>query len=152
MISKKSSSRLHFESRAKMLKCKRSQQEIIVTVLLVLIALAAVAAVATFVINSVKKSTAGGDDKLNCAKIELSISDLNSSMTSAVVRRLGVGDVALKNVTLSVNGVMKGGNKMDPGESIVVSTGALTKGDKVEAAAILEDGSACAVAASTTVA
>ena len=169
MISKKSSSRLHFESRAKMLKCKRSQQEIIVTVLLVLIALAAVAAVATFFINNIKKSTAGADDKLNCAKVELDISaysNTSSATNSAIsvsVFRTGTGDVALKNVTVAVNGNIKIGNNGDltSGSSAVltitnntlgVTSIGFKKGDLIETAAVLSDGYACAVAASETVA
>ena len=131
---------------------KKAQQEIIVTVLLVLIALAAVAAVATFVINNVKKSTAGADDKMNCAKVELDIDALNASATSIMVRRFGSADVSLKNITVSVAGVMKGGDTMLPGESKSVIVAGLVKGQEVKASAVLADGYACAAAASTIVA
>ena len=131
---------------------KKAQQEIIVTVLLVLIALAAVAAVATFVINNVKKSTAGADDKLACSKVELNIISYNITAKNISIQRLGAGDVSVKNITVSVNGVSKVAGSMNPGESITVNVANLVKGDKIEASAILTNNYACAVAASETVA
>jgi len=136
---------------------KKAQQEIIVTVLLVLIALAAVAAVATFVINNVKKSTAGADDKLACSKVELSIADLKASATAVAinVQRLGTADVTLTTVNVMVNGVKitgTGTGAILPGETKSAGNSILVKDQKVEAAAILANGYACAPMASTTVA
>ena len=138
---------------------KKAQQEIIVTVLLVLIALAAVAAVATFVINNVKKSTAGADDKLNCAKVELEIAGYSNTSVAvnASVLRLGAGDVALKNVTISINSNVKiwSNGDLAPGSTALLglsTTMGLKKGDQLEAAAVLSNGYACMPAASTIVA
>lgn len=132
---------------------KKTQQEIIVTVLLVLIALAAVAAVATFVINNVKKSTAGADDKLACIKVELNIAAVAVG-SNVTVQRLGSAEVEGVTVKLMVGGVAAGdATAIGSGETkTLVPTIALAKGSVVEASAVLSSGYVCPAGASATVA
>ena len=68
---------------------KRTQQEIIVTVLLVLIALAAVALIATFVINQIKDRTSKANAQLICSGVQFEV-------TKAVAAVAGSAEIIVK--------------------------------------------------------
>lgn len=140
------------------MKTKRSQSEIITTVLLVLVALAAVAVIAAFIINQVRTNTASAESKANCMKVDFAITKaiVNSSVdTTVTVQRLDEGTVGVNNLSITVNGASKNltATAAVPASLSTkdIKVGALAAGDKVELGVILTDGTACATKATRTV-
>ena len=132
---------------------KKAQQEIIVTVLLVLIALAAVAAVATFALKNIKTSTASGEDKQACLRLELAITAAPAG-GNVTIARSGLGTDILNNVTVAINGVITNATQADltAGTSKTLNIpGSLVKKSKVDITPVLADGYVCPIAATTTV-
>ena len=85
------------------MKSKKSQQEIIVTVLLVLIALAAVALIATFVINQVRQGSQTAGNKADCLKVSLSI---DKAANNQLIVSRGNDDRNITEIKLFKNGVL----------------------------------------------
>jgi len=138
------------------MKTKRSQSEIITTVLLVLVALAAVAVIAVFIINQVRTNTASAESKANCMKVDFAITRAiaNSSTDAMVtVQRLDEGTIAVSNLSITVDGVSKNVTALVPTSLSTkdIKVGALTAGQKVELGVILADGTACATKATKTI-
>jgi hypothetical protein len=130
------------------IRAKKAQQDIIVTVLLVLVALAAVAIVAAFIVRNVKQSTVTAQDKADCSKVELEITQLNT--THVTLRRLGDNSIPLKNVTVTVNGAINNATNADMTAGVTKTLNLNpvgTTGQKVAAYAVLADGYACSVGA-----
>ena len=144
-----------------MMKTKKGQTEIIVTVLLVLIALAAVTAIAYFITGQVKNGTALADNKANCLKLDFQVTKAISGTSNVIVQRNDDGTVILQELKVLVDGVTANGNATVPTslETTVIpvtnSTDGtsmnLTTGQKIEIGAVLTNGGTCADIASATV-
>lgn len=137
------------------MKTKRSQSEIITTVLLVLVALAAVAVIAVFIINQVRTSTANAESKANCMKVDYAITVANSNDKNITVQRLDDVSVGVKNLVVTVGGVAYNTTAVGPNASLTTGVipfqTALAAGNKIELGAVLTDGTVCATKATRTV-
>ncbi len=138
------------------MKTKKSQSEIITTVLLVLVALAAVAVIAVFIINQVRTSTASAESKANCMKVDFAITKAVVGANNVTVQRLDEGTVVVNNISITVDGTSKKVTDKAgvPGsletKDVVFTSGTLAAGNKVELGVILSDGTACATKATKT--
>ena len=139
------------------MKTKRSQSEIITTVLLVLVALAAVAVIAVFIINQVRTSTASAESKANCMKVDFAITKAVAGANNVTVQRLDEGTIFVNNLSITVDGASKNLTATNAVPSslttkdIMMNAGTLNAGQKVELGVILADGTACATKATKTV-
>ena len=137
-----------------MIKTKRSQTELIVTVLLVLIALAAVAFIASFIMNQVRKGGEIGDVKVTCLNLDFKIvSAVNGGTTVSVQRDVGGEDTEIDGVRVLVDGTAKNttSGNWTTLETKSIYVGTLATGQKVEIAPILKGGVACSVKDTATV-
>ena len=139
----------------KMMKSKRSQGEIITTVLIILVVLAAVAIVATFIIRTVRTSTGTAEEKAQCLSIEASIERAVKNETNVSVKRgVGGSGVNLSNVRVYVDGAWKANiTAIIPLETKSVDTNVtLASGSIVEIAPVLSTGTLCDIKDKVTVA
>jgi hypothetical protein len=129
------------------MKTKKSQQEIIVTVLLVLIAIAAVILIANFVINMVKDKAAAGEGQVDCLNVAFTINRaINSQNNITVTRDAGGDDIEVIGTKVLVNGEVKNAtgvafNTTLETKEIIVS--GLVTGAKVQVAPVLKGGVTC---------
>lgn len=123
------------------MKTKRSQTDMIVTVLLILIALAAIAGVAYFITKNVKGNVTVADLNAQCLSLEYEITGLTSGTGLTVKRGTSGADVQVQGFIVSVDG----GADSDlipaviaPGEeSPVAYATTLTNNQKVELKPVL---------------
>jgi len=130
----------------KLSESKRTQQEIIVTVLLVLIAIAAVALVATFVLKNVKQSSQGAQQRQECLKLDFEVTKANGGDMTVTIKRGGSSAIALNETKVYVDGSLVStiNPAPTPGDTKVITlTTALAKGQNVEVAGVLADGYVC---------
>jgi hypothetical protein len=147
------------------MKTKRTQQEIIVTVLLVLIAIAAVILISNYVINMVKDNTAKGQGKLDCIGVDLTINRAIATENGVLItRNVGTGTVNITNIKILIDGIAKNstdGNlqifetknfTFDVVASEVRTPIDLSTGQKVSAVVTLAGGTVCDPKGEVTVA
>jgi flagellin-like protein len=132
------------------MKTKKSQSEIITTVLLVLVALAAIAVIAMFIIGQVRNNIDTAESKNNCMKVDFAITKaaVNSSANATVtIQRLDDGKITVNNLSITVDGTSKNITSMSlvptPLSTKEVTVGPLATGNKVELAVVLADGTVC---------
>jgi hypothetical protein len=126
------------------MKSMKSQQEMIITVLVILIAIAALIGVAFFITNMSRQSTSSAGLSTKCLSIDLSINSAESgSNTIAVQRGAGGQDIEIKEIKIYVNGKNIGTLNGTLG---VLETGtislntSLSKGEKVQVAPAIKEG------------
>jgi len=141
------------------MKNKRSQQELIVTVLLVLIAIVAVVLIASFIVRYVREGTAAASGKAQCAKLQLEVVKTESSTmgSNVTIRRGDNNALSASNVVVMQQGVLWSNSTTSiPGalatSVIKNSTSAgLTNGNSLEVSVILSDGTVCTGVTTATV-
>ena len=142
----------------KYMKTKKTQQEIIVTVLLVLIAIAAVILISNFVINMVKDRAGAGESQVKCIDMTFTINSAVNTGENVTVTRDGGGDgVEIIGAILKVDGQIQ--NDTIPGNWSTFETRVidlkgsekLTTGEKVVLAVLLKGGATCDPEAEKTV-
>jgi len=133
---------------------KKTQQEIIVTVLLVLIAIAAVVLIATFIIKNVRQGTESGASKVDCLNLDLTIMQPYAGADSVNIQR-GVGgqEINVTGLILLVDGKSVGtyNDSIGTFESVNMSVTDLTTGQVVEVAPRLMGNVLCDVKDTKTV-
>jgi hypothetical protein len=135
-MNKKSNS--HFDlalHRKQLLKSKRSQAQIIVTVLIILIVIAILGFVGTWVYDMVKESISSGGNKAECTQVRLEIKEAKYDTQGLEVER-GAGGPEIVQVLIFVDGRRVGSMELVQLET--ESWGAprvLPVGDKVQVAA-----------------
>ena len=139
-----------------MIKSKKSQQEIITTVLLVLIALAAVAVIATFIIRYVRTSGEVSESKMNCISLDYEITQaLNTATTVSIRRNTGGENVNVTSMRVLVDGSWVGNMTTAQLPAILetktATVPALSTGQKVEIAPVLKGNTICDVKATKIV-
>ena len=133
------------------MKSKKGQEGIIVTVLLILVAIAAVGAVAYFIINNIKAGTTAAQSKINCVKLDFTVTPITAGATTITVKRGTAGsEVALTRIDIWRKGVKTNSTITTiPGalETSVVSspvfTTGLAAGDYIELSPVLADNTVC---------
>jgi|688.fasta_scaffold1651460_1 flagellin-like protein len=127
-----------------MMKTKRSQTEIIVTVLLVLIALAAVAAIAYFIMGQVNKGTKTAESQAQCINVRFDVTKAIAGYTNITVLR-STSDGNITTLSTLVDGISYGSsvNAPAPATTALISGIALTKNQRIEINAVLADGTVC---------
>ena len=136
---------------------KKSQSEVITTVLIILLVLAAVAIVWGVVNNIVSRGAGSAGKGAICMEITIDIPSINTASSIVKVHRTAGGeDNAVANIKFLVNGKSATHNNTDlalgPLETkdyTINSTG-LQANDKIEAAVILSDGTICDKVVSAT--
>ena len=142
------------------MKTKKSQQELIVTVLLVLIALVAVVIISTFIIRYVRQGTAAAAGKANCAKIDLQIVAAQAGQNKMYyIKRndnnadIGISSVSVVYMTNIATNLIVNATPSPPLTPLAVSnvsapaTGT-EPGKEILLNVILSDGTSCADVAS----
>lgn len=132
------------------MKTKKTQQEIIVTVLLVLIAIAAVILISNFVINMVKERAGAGESQIKCLSLAFTINKAIAATAGAnvtITRNAGGDNVEIIGAKILVEGTIKGnytGNwSTFETKEIGLNTPKLTVGEKVGIAILLKGGATC---------
>ncbi len=135
------------KSKRNLLKSKRSQAEIIVTVLIILIVLAVIVVVAMFVTRTVREGTESASIKADCATLDLAIVQPRAGDDSVSVER---GADSKGNIMESINVYVDGTVSGDAGEvpaeleTKAVATGlTLAEGNVVKIAPVLTGGKLC---------
>ena len=139
------------------MKTKKSQQDIIVTVLLVLIAIAAVAVIAYFIINQVRQGTDNAQAKADCLKLDFQITKAVNAAISITVQRNDASSVNITKLSATIGGANWGSTTTIPGAltTTVIQNASsntnLSTGQTVEVGAILANGATCPSIATTIV-
>jgi hypothetical protein len=136
-----------------MIKEKRGQGDVIVTVLLILIAIGAVVGVGYFIINAVKSNTASAQAKLDCAKVQFEITNAIDKYRNVTILRLDDGTIKITKLVVTQNrtewaDIIKQAQGIpEPGESKIISTipgrNNLTLNQEVRLNAYLDNGVTC---------
>lgn len=87
-----------------MMKTKKSQSEIITTVLMVLVALAAIAGVAVFIIGQVRTGTNAAQNKAECSKITITIDSATAGSANKTIISRGNDDVQVASLKAYLDG------------------------------------------------
>lgn len=131
------------------MKSKRSQTELIVTVLLVLIAIAAVAVIATFIIRNVRQGTEASGTSIQCLSLDFSIESALKDSSSISVRRNTGGETAnITGLRVYVDGALANttsGSWATLETKTIGLNSSLAVGQKVEIAAVLPGDIVCEV-------
>lgn len=127
---------------------KRSQQDIIVTILLVLLAIAAVVIIAGFIMRNVRTSGEVGEAKIDCLKLDYEIVQaINAQRAISIKRNTGGEDVNVTSIRIYVDGIWTANMTQVPAvletRSVDASTSLLNAGQKVEIAPVLQSGTIC---------
>jgi flagellar basal body-associated protein FliL len=127
------------------MKTKKSQTEIIVTVLLVLLALAAVAFMYTFVMGQIRKGAEVGANKADCINLDFEITSAIAGQTNIIVKRNDDGKINVSKLALTVAGQTWNNTVNVPSTlSTESSNGAqLVLGQDVVLDALLQNGATC---------
>ena len=138
------------------LKSKRSQTEMITTVLMILVGLAAIAGIAVFIMGQIRGSTQSATLKSMCLKVEMDFPNvISATATSITVRRVGVADAQMPSADSTlvnepfityIDGIKQttpitfaqcNNLAFTPGNTCTKTVTALTAGQKVEIAPVI---------------
>ena len=145
MMRKKANSRKHFGMKAKNLaKSKRSQAEVITSVLIILVVIVVLAVVAGFIIKNVRERTAAAGEKSSCIGLLFNVEEAINGSTSIKVGR-GSDQAELVEVRVLVDGktagtyVLNATNTLGLQEtSVITVTSLLSTGQVVEVVPVLK--------------